>query len=352
MGGDISVFEQGELEEQFWKFHGPKDESTLQLFRRTFNNLKGTLTQPKRLQYDTDDLLRQSANYSSYYIKEFDVDSDGRRLKCVLWDRGCRSSTCILYLHTNTRASVDATEVLPLCNSINADLLAFDLPGCGQSEGKLSFQMAKDIGNVMNCVLADSIRRDIIIWSRGMSCAPALEWILQRHNFNVRIKYIVLDSPFLSTKAMAQDAVNSCRSRGYFIPGPLVSLCQHYVRSHIKATVGGDLFSIDLTPYASRCNIPCTILSATNDDYIPASHGQALKHMWLGPCEWRSFNSRHFGDREVQLVLSVEPDIKLRLGYHRYSVSDISTLVPSNDGECHEKLNDVSPFIKSKSTYF
>jgi hypothetical protein len=53
----------------------------------------------------------------------------------------------VLYLHTNTRSLVDAKEVLPVCHALGASLLAFDLPGCGHSDGTLTFHMAQVSGS-------------------------------------------------------------------------------------------------------------------------------------------------------------------------------------------------------------
>lgn len=79
-----------------------------------------------------------------------------------------RSRPLLLYLHTNTRCLLDAKEVLPLCDVLGASLLAFDLPGCGKSEGFLSFQMTQDLHRVVKHATKELGFREIVLWARGL----------------------------------------------------------------------------------------------------------------------------------------------------------------------------------------
>jgi hypothetical protein len=82
-------------------------------------------------------------------------DSEQHQLAAVLWSQGQNlpgsiPRPLVLYLHTNTRCLLDAKEVLPVCDELGASLLAFDLPGCGHSEGTLTFQMTQ-VGSCASC---------------------------------------------------------------------------------------------------------------------------------------------------------------------------------------------------------
>ena len=49
MGNDIDIMSKDvEFENHYWKHYGPKDESTLSFFRRSFNTFCDSIASPKR----------------------------------------------------------------------------------------------------------------------------------------------------------------------------------------------------------------------------------------------------------------------------------------------------------------
>ena len=81
-------------------------------------------------------------------VSSADGEEGPADLAAALWQQGTNRPggvprPLVIYLHTNTRCLVDAKEVLPLCDVLGGSLLAFDLPGCGKSDGHLTFQMAQ-----------------------------------------------------------------------------------------------------------------------------------------------------------------------------------------------------------------
>lgn len=137
MGNDIDVTSKDpDIDEQFWRYHGPKNESTFQFFRRGFDEFCSMIASPKRSTYSSDSLGRG---------QEFHVYSYGIILQCCKWEVPIDQSTlpkrCLVYLHTNTRNLGDAMEILGISENLNANLIAFDLPGCGKSEGIFLFSL-------------------------------------------------------------------------------------------------------------------------------------------------------------------------------------------------------------------
>ena len=119
-------------------FLGSNDESFSDLFKRT---VRGNISSQKGklASYNALDTLRE-APPGRFTVSEFRFTSRGAELNCLYWthiessSEGAvvhSSNKCVLYVHTNTRAAIDASEVLPLCIRLGADLMAFDLPGCG-----------------------------------------------------------------------------------------------------------------------------------------------------------------------------------------------------------------------------
>lgn len=304
--GDFDIFQPGELESIFWKYHGPKDESIFQLLGRSYKRFNDMIVRPERHEYSDSELAIASMSTRIFFFESCNV-----KLKCVFWEWNGIFKRCILYLHTNTRSIVDAKEVLPLCHALQCSLLSFDLPGCGQSEGDLSFTMANDVNNFVTWLQVNTDVSEVILWARGMSCAPAIEFC-SRQPPHPLVKQVVLDSPFTSIKAMTGDAIAAIRAKGYYIPKFVLSFCESRARSQIKDSLGGDIYSIDSIKYAPNCTIPCVILSATQDDYIPACHGKVLASVWGGKAKYKSFPGRHFGVRPVDLILSLKDILSTR----------------------------------------
>ena len=117
---------------------GPNNESFSDLFKRT---IKGNINQRKCTDYVPAEIIPVPFS-NEFDVKEFRLVSKGIPINCLYFTKlladGCppsmhNSDICVVYIHTNTRASVDAVELLPLCKELQCDLAAFDLPGCGKS---------------------------------------------------------------------------------------------------------------------------------------------------------------------------------------------------------------------------
>lgn len=381
MGNDIAVFQEGELEESFYRYHGPKNESWSEFFNRTYSGIMNMLIQPKRYNYNTSDLLVNNTSTSYYYnnssslnsplnspnssnslhsinsssnlcdeiiteendyyyhVNEFKLTNYvNNNLNCVTWIENNSSKLWILYLHTNTRSLVDAKEILPLCKLLGANLISFDLPGCGKSEGNLSFSMISDLSIVISHFLSTYHDCELIIWARGMSTALVIEYLnnLQKtqdehpeHSVTLSIiKYIVLDSPFLSVKKMVADASQTITAYGVTVPSVVISFCGSFIRRSVKSQLGSDPYDVQPIQFVPNMTIPCSILSARNDDYMPPHHGQSIYEVWgqsITPkpfCEFDIYNGRHFGIREKDIVCKPYNSILNYVNYRPKTVEE------------------------------
>ena len=135
MGNDSSIeifSEADENEANNVNILGPKDESIYTFGKRMFKRSVEILTQPDRFNYTSSQLIPSLEHSDDFTVIEYNVKSplDDKLLHGVLWkNKTTNNKRCVLYLHNNTRSVVDALEILVLCKQINADLLAFDLPG-------------------------------------------------------------------------------------------------------------------------------------------------------------------------------------------------------------------------------
>jgi hypothetical protein len=142
MGNDMDVCSKDtNLDAIFWAAHGPKDESSIQFFRRGYNKFCDSISTPKRKEYTEADLQMTSKHFrmEEYYeILEFPVFSQDVALHACLWKRikfhkkyrlKDDAPLCFIYMHTNTKSLVDALEISGLAHELDAYILAFDLPG-------------------------------------------------------------------------------------------------------------------------------------------------------------------------------------------------------------------------------
>jgi hypothetical protein len=134
-------------------------------------------------------------------------------LNCVHWthtspDR--RPGLAVLYLHTNTRALIDAIEIMPLCEALKCDLAAVDLPGCGRSGGTMHLDMHLDVAAVMNHLRTHRGVSQVVLWARGMGTAVAIDFATRV--MCPELAYLVLDSPFVSSKRIIAEVVSKVNS--------------------------------------------------------------------------------------------------------------------------------------------
>ena len=335
---DVDICSQDpELDNLFSEISGSKDESIFLFFRRSFKETCKRIAEPKKAIYDSYDLKFYSNTVVKYPIRysfelsEFTIVSKGLKLHCALWksNRGIEeidhrhiektspptksmktSVPCIIYTHTNTRSLADAVELQPLAMTTGCHILAFDMPGAGKSEGGLSGSCAAVISNiddVINWATVNLNNPDIIIWARGMSTAAAVEYAslsVSGGAAKERVKFLVLDSPYCSVKQVIDTVVQKYQEKNsLFIMAPLFRVCSTMFCTEVTKELGSDIYAVKPIDFASTNNTPCLILSAKNDEYIAASHGDQFLKKWSGPCFLKLIDGGHYSTRSSDSVL-------------------------------------------------
>jgi hypothetical protein len=347
MGNDMTVFQEGELEESFYKHHGPKDESWRDFFSRTYSGVMNMLIQPKRFEYRNSDLNKEYDNELPFQVSEFSIVSPaGFLLHCGHWIENPASKLWFVYLHTNTRSLVDAQEVLPICHHLGANLMSFDLPGCGKSQGNLSFSMVSDLAIVLKHLWVTHPDIEIVIWARGMSIALEYLYSFQSRTDDLddlavgsAIKYLVLDSPFISVNKMVNDASQTITAYGVSVPSPIVSFCGSFLRRGVRSKLGSDPYDVVPINHVPFMSIPCSIISARHDDYMPPHHGQTIFEVWgtksnlteRPDCEFEIFEGKHFGLREKELILKPSDSILSHVTYRPITIEEQQQQFPNRE---------------------
>ena len=201
------------METRFNKIHGPSSESSYAFISRTYEGIVERICRPERKVYSssdlkikTDDIMHeQGITNCPFEIHEEYISLDPKfpfsTIKICFWENKNIKKTssrsdysydydnnltksdeigCILYLHTNTRNCLSATEVLPLCNGLNLSAITFDLPGHGNTHTKDEI-MSTELSLACIDYLIEYAKNYykisyFILWARGMSTALAIEY--------------------------------------------------------------------------------------------------------------------------------------------------------------------------------
>ena len=310
----------------FKTYFRPKEESVFNFFQRYFSRMCDSLVSPSRFKYNAQDLNLVCKNCLLFEKLEFQVYSNGITLQACLWKRKSTSvakQICIVYMHTNTRSIIDANEIFSAAELYeNVSIAAFDLPGCGKSEGCLSGTVYKDLKLLLEwiqCLISADVQ--IILWARGMSTAAAIEFLASSDKISSgakstssskeplsstlsSVKAVVLDSPFKSISEMISDAVEKLHGRGYSVSKAVMDVCSRMVVRTLTQRLGG-FNPLQVVPidWVRKCRVPAFVMSASQDDYISPSHGQAIAAAWGGPVSFRTFSGSHFGIRPEEIVV-------------------------------------------------
>lgn len=359
--------QDAELETTFQNWLGPKNESTYDLCKRLYNGLTDRVCRPPRKVYPdceyekegwhaTRFSLRTSMNLNLaciFYEKERGGeedteaalcgfrDSEGGALKEAAGEKEpvlkaeceeeyqkeekvfARNELIVVYVHTNTACMIDAKEILPVCDALNASLICYDLRGHGKSDGigLVNLQTnLRDLEQVVAWALSKSNK--MVLWARGAATCVATRYqalLCQRTARNAKIenpiKYLVLDSPFVSVERMYKDCIETVRTKKYGdVPSSIFGLVARFFRKGLKKKLDGmDPFDITLDGDMPALTLPASFLIAVDDDYIPPQHGMELASLYGGPIFARMFQGRHFTPRDEEMVLGVVPQIKSRV---------------------------------------
>ena len=260
MGGDISVFREGELEESFWKHHGAKDETLYDLLTKGVSSLL-KMTASSRMIYDTSEL---SDNFDvantdiSWSCDEFRLSLPPMpnesepplhsesilSIACCMWtickkNYGKKSvqNLCIVYLHTNSRNLADATELIPLCEQLGISLFSFDWPGCGKSDGSYYFPSANILRKVLNYLIGNGGSTKYVLWARGTGTAAALE-LLGSSSVPEEISCAVLDTPFTCLRDVIRHYTNQLSYKSFITPYFFFSFYGEIVRKQVMEKTG------------------------------------------------------------------------------------------------------------------
>ena len=210
----------------------------------------------------------------------------GLKIVCSIWEPTpeCRSNKvlpCVIYMHGNSSARVEALTQLTVVLSLGATLVSFDFTGSGKSDGEYVSLGAFEKDD-LKCVIAHlrglGTTSSIALWGRSMGAATAL----LHGERDPSIAGMVLDSAFADLQVLAEEMVEKGRQHGLYAPNFLVSIAIRMIRGSVQKAADFDIKSLCPIQHAHKCFIPALFVAAEGDEFVPPHHSQQIYQRYAG----------------------------------------------------------------------
>lgn len=114
------------------------------LIKNSYQQLVNAIIRPPRCEYNIDQLGPLEFDFCDKRFQRVDfqlTNPRGLRFVCSLWEpveaeRPSERLPCVIYMHGNSSARIEALSSLSMVLTMGATLLAFDFTGSGLSEGE------------------------------------------------------------------------------------------------------------------------------------------------------------------------------------------------------------------------
>jgi hypothetical protein len=160
----------------------PEQLSYWQMIKQGYQELVNAIIRPPRCTYEISQLGPKSFDYCGKIFERRDFELRnlrGMKVVCSMWEPApqCRHNNvlpCVIYMHGNSSARVEALTQLSLVLSLGATLVSFDFCGSGRSDGNyvslgafekddLKVSILKLL-NDRKCMLYFQFRRSLLIF--------------------------------------------------------------------------------------------------------------------------------------------------------------------------------------------
>lgn len=121
----------------------PEQMSYMQMIKQGYQELVNAIIRPPRCQYDLAHLGPAVFEFCGKTFQRADFElrnPRGHKIVCSMWEpiaphRPNPIMPCLIYMHGNSSARLEALPQLSLVLSLGATLLSFDFSGSGLSDG-------------------------------------------------------------------------------------------------------------------------------------------------------------------------------------------------------------------------
>lgn len=257
----------------------PAQPSYYAMAKQGYAELVNAIIRPPRCKYEVSQLGPSHFDFGgkSFARKDFEVfNVRNMKVVCSMWEpstltRQNNVLPCVIYMHGNSSARVEALSQLSLVLSLGATLVSFDFCGSGKSDGEyvsLGAFEKDDLKCVIEYLRNSGTTSTIALWGRSMGAATAL----LHGERDPSIAGMVLDSAFADLTMLAEEMVEKGRQHGLFAPGFVVKLAIRMIRSSVLKKAEFDIRLLSPIEHADRCFIPALFVAAEGDEFVPPHH--------------------------------------------------------------------------------
>lgn len=263
--------------------------SYYQMAKSAYDSLVRAIIRPPRCGYELRHLGPLQFDFCGKVYKRTDFElrnQRGMKIVCSHWEAMAqhRQHTilpCVVYMHGNSSARLEAIPQLAPVLSLGATLLAFDFCGSGKSDGEwvsLGAFEKDDLQVVIEHLRSTGTTSTIALWGRSMGAATSL----LHGERDPSIAGMVLDSSFSDLQKLAEEMVERGRGQGLFAPGFVVAMAIRWIRSSVKKQADFDIHDLAPIRHADKCFIPALFVAAEGDEFVPKHHSEDIHRVYAG----------------------------------------------------------------------
>ena len=252
-----------------------------------YQELCNAIIRPPRAEYDEAHLGPREFTFAQHQFRRRDLElrnERGMKIVCSHWEptrRRAEALPCVIYMHGNSSARVEAIPQLALVLSLGATMFSFDFCGSGQSDGEyvsLGFFEREDLKAVVEHLRGTGTVSTIALWGRSMGAATSL----MHGDRDPSIAAMILDSSFSDLTTLAEEMVDKGRSQGLTVPGFVVSIAISMIRGSVKKQAGFNIKDISPIKNVDKCFIPALFVAGEGDDFILPRHSEQIHEKYAG----------------------------------------------------------------------
>ena len=263
--------------------------SYFQLAKSAYDSLVRAIIRPPRCNYELRHLGPQQFDFCGkvYHRADFELRNPrGLKLQCSHWEPVAQHRQhpilpCVVYMHGNSSARLEAIPQLAPVLSLGATLLSLDFCGSGKSDGdwvSLGAFEKDDLQTVIEHLRSTGTTSTIALWGRSMGAATSL----LHGERDPSIAGMVLDSSFSDLNKLAEEMVERGRKQGLFAPGFVVAMAIRWIRSSVKKQADFDIQELSPIRHADKCFIPALFVAAEGDEFVPKHHSEEIHKVYAG----------------------------------------------------------------------
>ena len=261
---------------------------------RKYEEICMGIIRPYREEYKTEELGPTSFELSGKKFIREDLTLrtfQGKLLQCSFYYQ---------QVHAHTGSRKEALPILPVLLPSNINVFSFDFTGSGLSEGEfisLGWFERENIATVVNFLRENDKVLCIGLWGRGMGAVSALLYT----DRDPCIGGMILDSPFISLKQLAEEEINKRVNVAGFIKSAAIS----FVRKHILQCAKFDINDLSTLEHVVNTFVPAIFCCAKNDEFIHPHHTEELYEAYPGDKKLSVVDGNHTSSRPKYFLDSV-----------------------------------------------